>query len=146
MMEAKVTDQKGSIGERRERARRAGLVANYVVLALLGGAVGFAFAVYESGGTAWADGTIPPTVAIVLSVVTLVAMIGGCLFMKRRIDEVELRHNLYAGATAAVTVLIGYPVWYFLWKGQLVPEPSHVAMFGALYLMLALTYLIRKFR
>jgi hypothetical protein len=37
-------------------------------------------------------------------------------------------------------------VWYLLWKGQLVPEPSHQIIFVAFYIVMLAAYLIRKFR
>ncbi len=140
-----MTDDRG-VGERQERAKRNRTWTYYAALALAGGVVGFVFAQYETDGAVWADGTIPPTVAVGLALVTAVAIIGGCIFMKRRMDEVELQNNLYAGAAASIIVMTGYPVWYLLWKGQLVPEPSHRIMFAALYLVMVVTYLIRKFR
>jgi len=135
-----------NVGERRERQKRNRRAGYYVVLASLGGVVGFVFGLYESDAPIWAGGNIPSHIAVILAVITVVAMLGGCLFLKSRVDEVELQNNLYAGAWAAMVVLIGYPPWYLLWKGQLLPEPSHIAMFLTLYGVLTIAYLYRKFR
>jgi hypothetical protein len=140
-----MTDERG-VGERQERAKRNRVLTYYAVLVLLGGTVGFVFATYQSDTPAWAGGNIPPLVAIVLAVVTAGAMLGGCVFMKRRIDEVEFQNNLYASGWATVAMMAGYPVWYLLWKGQLVPEPSHQIIFVAFYIVMLAAYLIRKFR
>lgn len=135
------------IGEARERAARNGRLITYGLLAIAGMVVGFLFGFYEDeNANGIAQGTIPNWLAIALAIVTVVALIGGSLIVKRRIDEVERQHSQVAGACAAYAVLVAYPVWYLLWKGQLVPEPSHVVLFLALYAIVSVTYLYRKFR
>ena len=133
-------------GQARDRAKNRRLVWLFAGLALAGGFVGFTFARFETKNDVTLGGTIPPAVAIALAVVTFVAMVWGTLVYKRRIDEVVLRDNIYAGAWGAFTVLVGYPVWFLLWKGSLLPEPSHMAMYAALSVVTCAVYLFRKYR
>jgi hypothetical protein len=136
-----------NIGEKRARIARNRRLSLYGVLLVAGMAVGFLFGLYETDGTAWiAQGNIPGWLAILLASVTAFALIGGTIAAHRRVDEVERQNNLFSSAMAAGVVLVGYPVWYILWKGQLVSEPSHETMFVALYSVLLVTYLYRKFR
>jgi len=79
------------------------------------------------------------------AVTLLVLAIGSILFF-RRIDEFERQDNLFASAVATNVVLIGYPVWFMLWKGGWVAEPEHSLVFAALFVAASVAYLYRKFR
>jgi FtsH-binding integral membrane protein len=133
-------------GEARDRANNRRRLWLFSGLALAGGIVGFTFAMFEAKNDVALGGTIPPAVAIALAVVTFVAMVWGTVAYKRRIDEVVLRDNIYAGAWGAFTIFVGYPVWFLLWKGGLLPEPSHMAMYAILYVVTCAVYLFRKYR
>jgi len=136
-----------NIGEKRARAARNGRLSLYGALLVAGAGVGFLFGLYETNGTAWiAQGNIPGWLAIVLACITAIALIGGTIVAHRRVDEVERQHNLVSCAAAGGVLLVGYPIWYILWKGQLLSEPSHEAMFVTLYAVVFFTYLYRKFR
>jgi len=140
-----MTDDRLS-GEVRDRANTRRQILLFVGLAIAGGAVGFTFAMFETKTDVALGGTIPPAVAVALAIVSLVAMVWGTLAYKRRIDEVVLRENIYAGACGAFAVFVGYPVWFLLWKGSLLPEPSHMVMYGVLYVVTCAVYLVRKYR
>lgn len=144
MTEWAMADQ-GNVGERNERAARNRRLGYYAALVATGFAVGFVFALAEGKG-GWSDDGIPSLIAIILAIVTFGAMFGGSLLIKRRTDEVEWQNNLFAGAMATFVVVLGYPVWFLLWRGGLVPEPSHIVMFATLYLVLGGAYLFRKLR
>lgn len=133
-------------GEARDRANTRRRILLFSGLALAGGAVGFTFAMFESKNEVALGGSIPPVVAVALAIVTFVAMVWGTIAYKRRIDEVVLRDNIYAGAWGAFVLMVGYPVWFLLWKGNLLPEPSHMAMYGVLYVVTCAVYLYRKYR
>ncbi len=146
MMDSAMIDEP-NIGERRARLARNRRLSLYGALLAAGMVVGFFFGLYETDGTAWiAQGNIPGWLAILLASVTAIALIGGTIMTHRRIDEVERQNNLVSAALAAAVVLLGYPVWFILWKGRLVSEPSHEVIFITLYAVMILAYLYRKFR
>ncbi len=145
MMELRMADE-GISGVERERRQRVQRLILFAALGLAGGIIGFTFAMYEDKQAVWASGAIPPGIAIVLALVTLIATVGGSWLYCRRMDEVELKDNLHGGAWAALVVMIGYPVWYLLWKGGLASEPSHIVMFLTLYGVTTAVYLYRKLR
>ena len=95
-------------GEARDRAKNRRLVWLFASLALAGGFVGFTFARFETKNGVTLGGTIPSALAIVLAAATFVAMVWGTLVSQRRIDEVVLRDNIYAGARGAFTVLVRF--------------------------------------
>lgn len=147
MTEAAMADPERNFGERREAAARTWRLAIYIALLVAGMAVGFLFGFYETNeGPYLAQGNIPGWLAIVLALVTFVALAGGSLLARRRMDEVECQNNRVAASWAAGVVLVAYPVWYILWKGRIVAEPSHEIMFIGLYAVVLFTYLFHKFR
>jgi FtsH-binding integral membrane protein len=145
MTGAQVTDER-NIGEARDRANNRRHILLFSGLTLAGAAVGFVFAMFESKNEFYLGGTIPPGVAIALAVIAFVAMVWGTVAYKRRIDEVVLRDNIYAAAWGAFVVFVGYPVWFLLWKGNLLPEPSHMVLYAVLYVVTCAVYLYRKYR
>lgn len=135
-----------NIGEARDRANNRRRILLLSLLTLAGGVVGFIFGLFESDNDFALGGTIPPAVAVALASITFVALVWGTIAYKRGIDEVVLRDNIYAAAWGAFVVFVGYPVWFLLWKGSLLPEPSHMAIYVVLYLVTCAVYLFRKYR
>jgi hypothetical protein len=128
-------------GERAEAQRLARVrarVLGALVCAVL--IIGSAWLFKQSGGR------IAPAGAITIVIVYLVALIGFGWRTCRRADEVEIRDNLVALAAAAGFYGLVYPGWYFLWKGGLLPEPSHELMYIAMIAVTTLTYLWAKIR
>jgi len=146
MMGSQIMTDEMLSGEARNRANSRRQIWLFSGLALAGGIVGFTFAMFESKNAPMLGGTIPPEVAIVLAAITFVALLWGTIAYKRRIDEVVLRDNIYAGAWGAFALMVGYPVWFLLWKGDLLPEPSHMALYGVLYAVTCAVYFYRKYR
>jgi hypothetical protein len=90
-------------------------------------------------------GTLAPSTAVGLavgfvSVMLLIAWLGRDL-----LDEHEISCSAYGQAAATGVVVLGYPIWYVLWKGGLMPEPSHVTMFATLLLVSWAGYAYRKY-
>jgi hypothetical protein len=128
----------GERAEARRLKRVRAKMAGSMVCALL--ILGAAFLFKQSGGR------IAPAGAITIVVVYLVAMIGFGWRACRRADEVEIRDNLIALASAAGFYGLVYPGWYFLWKGGLLPEPIHEAMYVAMIAVAMASYLWAKIR
>jgi cation transport ATPase len=128
-------------GERAEatRKRRAAmLVAASMVVAV---AMVVGTAVFKQG-----HGRITPGWAIAFVGLYLLAVFGSWRFACRVSDEVELRANVGALATGGTAYALVYPSWYFLWRGGLVPEPSHEALFVIAFLATMTAYLWKRFR
>ena len=73
-------------------------------------------------------------------------MIGGTIAVRRTTDEVERHNNLWGLGMGASAVMLVYPPWWMLWRGGLVGEPSHVALFLLLVAISTAFYLWKKFR
>ncbi len=133
-------------GETAARARSRRVMLYFVVLAAIGGVIGFVTALLEPHhGGLLSGASIPPAFAIAAAIVTVAAVVIGSLRYHRAIDEFEQRDNLIAGTWGANVLLGGYPVWLLLWKGGLVPEPQHFIMYLAMLLTTGGVYLYRKF-
>jgi hypothetical protein len=118
-------------GEAEERRKRRFKIAIVGTLFTLGLVSGF-FLGHSSRGLAELLGpepVMPPAIAIGLCIAFAAAVAIGAWLMKKHMDEVE-RLNRYKAASLAGTVYLStYMVWFFLWKGGLVPEPMHVVLF-----------------
>lgn len=133
----------GEALERRQRNRQALILS---LLMLAGGITGLVLSLTEADGAAMLQGAIPAGIAVALTVFWFVSVIGGSLWYKRHIDEIEQAAQLWGIAVAGSVVLVLYPAWYLLWRGQLVPEPNGHIMFGLLYAMMIGAYFWKKFR
>lgn len=133
----------GEALERKQRNRQALILS---LLMLAGGVTGLVLALTEEEGGSFFQGAIPAEVAIALSAFWLVTVIGGSIWYKRHLDEIELAAQIWASAIGASAVVILYPVWLLLWRGQLAPEPSAHLLFGVLFIAALPSYLWQKFR
>ena len=135
------------VGEAAERTRQRRTWAIVGGLFACGLALGFASSMFEQGDTGgFMSGTFPPGFALVAAAITLVAMVGGSLVCHRKMDELERRENLICAAWAGNALLVGYPIWFILWKGGWVPEPHHLALYGLVFAVSLITYIGRKLR
>ena len=112
----------------------------------VGGITGLVFALTQQDGAALYQGTIPAWVAVALAVLWLVSVVGGSFWLKRHIDEIEQAAQLWGIATGGTVVIVLYPIWYLLWRGQMIAEPNAHIMFGTLYVVMIAAYLWKKFR
>ncbi|MBX9815602.1 MAG: hypothetical protein K2X76_12945 [Sphingomonas sp.] len=151
MMEAAMARGEPGPGERAERARRRRVAWLMGALALAGGVIGFTAARLERGGiegnfNVLQIGALPPWFAI-LATLTFVGAVGiGSWFYWRGMDEVARRDH-YRGAVWALNVyLLLYPSWFLLWRGGLVSEPSHRALFLITVATSMIVYLWSKWR
>jgi hypothetical protein len=133
----------GEALERRQKGRQTLILS---LLMIAGGMTGLAFALTQEGGAGLYQGVIPAWVAIGLVALWLVSVIGGSYWLKRHIDEIEQAAQVWGIAMAGSFVLILYPAWYLLWRGQLVMEPNAHILFGTLYVVMIIAYLWKKFR
>jgi heme A synthase len=87
-----------------------------------------------------------PAVAILLSAAFVVVGFVGTYFFRRTMDE----HQILAQYKAAYLVLslyvYAYPIWYLLWKAELVREPMHQIIFVAVIFASLAAAAINRFR
>lgn len=125
--------------ERRILAIKGGLFVAGLLSGLIAG-----YLVGENGfdpAARW-----PATLSVSLAVTYLAAMAAGTVLLHQLYDEVERRIQDKAVAAAGLFYALSYPVWFVLWKGGLLPEPSHWQLFLGFYVALAGSYLFYRFR
>jgi hypothetical protein len=133
----------GAALERRQKGRQTLILA---LLMAAGGVTGFFLATNQQDGMGFYQGVLPAKVAIGLAALWLVSIVGGSVWLNRHIDEIERAAQIWGIAMAGTVVVILYPVWYLLWRGQMIAEPNAHVMFGTLYVVMIAAYLWKKFR
>ena len=133
-------------GERlaAQRARRTRIII--LALAGAGFVTGLIVGVHAGRNDLDFSSSWPPSMALAVAVTYLIATIGGSLLLVNSLDEVERANNYKAAAFAAGVYVMVYPVWFVLWKGQFLPEPSHWMIFIAVWLSLMGSYLYYRLR
>lgn len=134
---------RGGRGERAEHERSRKFWWMIAGFGVLGGILGGVHSVLTHGNPAQA---MPGSWAIALAVLYAVGLGGGSLYFFRSVDELELRDNLHAALVAIYFYTIVYPVWFILWKGGLVMEPGHEALFIGTLLAMTIAYFWKKLR
>jgi hypothetical protein len=128
----------GEQAEARLRRRQLALLAGSLVVALL--IVGLAAIFKQSGGR------IAPAGGVAIALVYLVA-IGLMIWRSCGVsDEVEARRTRRSVMFGFYAYFLAYPAWYFLWKGGLVIEPLHEALFAATLFAVMAAHLWNKIR
>ena len=132
-------------GEAAARAQARRMTSWFAILLAIGGVIGMITALLEPhAASIMSGGTVPPLFAIAAAVVTAVATVIGTRYLYTIADELELHNNMVAGAVGANALLLGYPVWFLLWKGGVAPEPQHIILFLLVLITTGGTYLFRK--
>jgi drug/metabolite transporter (DMT)-like permease len=132
--------------ERIERNRRRRKLAIVLAMGAVGGIGGGIVGAREDGHLFDLAHPWPPLLCLALAALFLLAVGIGTLLMRRQIDEVERMTKLRATHVGAMLLLVGYPVWFLLWKGGFLPEPQHVAIYAAFLIVSLLASLYYKFR
>ena len=144
MMESRTTSEKAQPG--RRFSRRLEKRKAYGVLIVCGLLATLANAVLG-------DGVVPPFLrggltafqAVAIGTVFLLFVAVFAWFCRDMIDEHEVRAIGDGQSAATAGVIVAYPVWYVLWRGGLVPEPSHEALYATLVLFSAGVFVLRKY-
>ncbi|WP_260484325.1 hypothetical protein [Sphingomicrobium flavum] len=128
----------------RSKTRRKWIITG--ALMVVGGVVGFTAARMEDIRNYDAAGPWPPEVALGILAAFLISLAVGTYFLNRELDDYEREVHRKSAAFAAGVVMIGYPVWFLLWKASLVVEPIHWVIFISAYVGLYLAMAYYKYR
>lgn len=134
-------------GERHEAARRRKRWLIVAALAVAGVVPGFYLGYQDGAALAESRTAIwSPTLVVALAGLYLVAVVGGGILLNKVADELDRQRGYKAVSFAGTVLMIVYPVWYLLWRGDLVLEPVHWMLFLIFWLSLALASLFYRFR
>ena len=132
--------------ERLERGLRRRKFAIIAAMGVVGGIGGGIVGAREDDRLFDLAHPWPPLLCLALAASFLLAVAVGSFILRRQIDEVERMAKLRATHAGAILFLVGYPVWFLLWKGGFLPEPHHVAMFAIVLIVSLLASLFYRFR
>jgi MFS family permease len=135
-----------SEGERLERNRRRRKLLIIGTLAMVGGISGGIVGGHEADRLFDLAHPWSPTLCLAIASLFLLAVGIGKFALRGQVDEVERMAKLRATHVGASLFLIGYPIWFLLWKGGFVPEPQHVIIYAVLLVVMLLASLFYKFR
>ncbi|MBV9883977.1 MAG: hypothetical protein JO276_13295 [Sphingomonadaceae bacterium] len=129
-----------------ERGRRRRKLAIVLAMGAVGGIGGAIIGAREDGHLFDLAHPWPPLLCLVVAALFLLAVVVGTLLMRRQVDEVERMTKLRATHAGAYLLLVGYPLWFLLWKGGFLPEPQHVAIYASVLIVSLLASLYYRFR
>ena len=132
--------------ERIERDRRRRKFATVGALAAVGGIGGGIVGAREADRLFDLAQPWPPLLCLALAALLLVAAAVGSFALHRQTDEVERLAKLKATHAGASVYLLGYPIWFLLWKGGFLPEPMHVLIYAITIVAILLASLHYRFR
>jgi hypothetical protein len=117
-------------GERREAARRRKRLILFSVLFVSGLVSGF-YVGFREAGTIFhgEDGLWSPALALGMIALFILAIAGGSWVLNGVMDELERARTYKAASLGGTLFMLGYPIWFFLWKGGFVREPIHWVMY-----------------
>lgn len=130
-------------GEKRLRTQRKKfwrLVGAGVGIGLVAGLV-FGF----MGGYAQ-DRAISPLLVWPALGLTIAVFVWYSAVYFRRIDELDLRDNLWASLIGLYVYLVALPAWYFLHDLNQLPPINHWAIYLTTFAAATIAYCVRKFR
>ena len=136
-------------GDWQARAKQRQKRINMVVGALFAvGAVSGALVGYfedENVGHLTAN-SIPPWLAVLSAIVFVISSIYGSWKLMQVSDELERVIHTKTMVVAGNIMMIGYPTWFTLWLGGIVPEPDALWLFLAGIISNVLAYVWYKYR
>ncbi len=134
-------------GERHEEARRRKrwlIIAGFAAAGLIPGFyVGYqdGAALAESRAAIWSPALVAALIGLYLA-----AMVGGGLLLNRVADDFDRQVGYKTVSFAGTVLMVVYPIWYVLWRGDLAPEPIHWVLFLLFWLSLVLAGTFYRFR
>ncbi len=135
------SSSEGALRYKRDQRRRSLTFAAAMVIAAFAGlSLGYA---RDLAGDA---GGLDATLAIVLALLFVAAMVAANWIYLRNADELTWANNVRASFWAFMIFVILYPVWLILWSGGLVREPSAETLYLVTIFSAGALYLWERFR
>ncbi|MDQ3140195.1 MAG: hypothetical protein M3Q15_05665 [Pseudomonadota bacterium] len=145
MMEGVMRPEDDS-GTKAERSRSRKWWTVMALVAASGFAAGAIDGTVSTTDGGFMQGALPGWLAIAIAISYLVSIVVGTIAYKRYSDELDIQANIWGSAVGASALLLTYPVWWILWRGQLVGEPVHETLFLLMFGSALLGYLWKKYR
>ena len=140
-MMATPDDNSVQTGEQRLERRRAALwrfsLIGMAVAAVLGFAGSFGMALVEKG-------SLPASVVYLTTGVVLAFFLWFTVAYIRRVDELDLLDNLWAGLIGLYFYLVAFPIWNTLASFELSPPVDHWVIYFGTAIVMFLGYGARK--
>jgi hypothetical protein len=133
------------LGVRLERQRRRKWWSLLALAVVAGVVTSIAFNL-AGAGVMFDAGTIPGWLAVAGAAIYVGTMLFGTFAMRSVSDELEVHNNVWGLAAGGFALLIVYPAWWMLWRGQVAPEPGHEPLFWVMFVSATITYLWKKLR
>lgn len=116
-------------GEARTRARKRREIITYVFAGCVGGVIGAIVTLADQGdgnllNGDWTNLSFDPTIAVILAITLLLALIALPLWVFGLTDELVQKRNLIGYTGGSMAVMGGVPAWAVLHAGGLAPEPT----------------------
>jgi|GEM_PF-4639391 len=133
-------------GETAERGRLKRLALILGLCSLIGFVPGF-FIGYTDHESLFDESTNwPAWLSLGMPLLLIGTAVIGGLRAQRHYDEHQRAIIYKTIAFAAAAYFFSYPAWFFLWKGDFLPEPMHGALFGIFYFAFVIAYIYNRLR
>lgn len=144
---AQQVKQSGEKVTRREKLNNRVLIGT----GLFGGIIGLTLAVADSiganDGNLFTNSPMSSTLAIILSIAIGVIMPAITLYWhKRVVDELEEAAYRAGALMGFYAITFAAPVWWFLWRGGLVPQPNGIALYFTAMFVALIVWFWKKYR
>lgn len=143
-MEASMVEQDWQARAKQRQKRINSVVGGLFCMGLIAGFL-VGFFEDENAGLLSAN-SIPPWLAVLSTTIFVIAVTYGSWKLMQVSDEHERVIHTKTTVIAGNVMLIGYPAWFMLWKGGLVPEPDALWLFMAGIISSVLAFAWYKFR
>jgi len=131
----------------KERLNRNILIGSGLIGAAMSAVIMIAAGEDLAKSSVFSSAPLPPTVAIVLVLVMGVLVPALSVYWHRSaVDEQEADAYKTGALYGLYVFMIGAPVWWFAWRGGLVPEPNGIAIYFATILTVAVIWIWKKYR
>lgn len=136
-------------GPLTKRERRNRIVT--MACLLVGGLTGVAMAINDNDPSPrlglFSDSPISPTLAIILAIFLGIIMPAIMVYWYRHaVDEQEIAAYKEGGYIAATAYIVILPIWWFLWRGGLMPAINGIAVYFTFNFVWLGVWMWKKYR
>ncbi|MFN2100730.1 hypothetical protein [Altererythrobacter sp. MF3-039] len=128
-------------GEQRLKSRRNRFFRFCAIGFFGAGLVGF-FSGYAADSVA--DGSFPPWALVVFVALAVAGFVWFSWDYFRRVDELDVMDNLWAGMIGLYFYIVAFPVWHVFYDAGVLSQPHQWTLYLATLAVSMGTYLLRK--